>query len=1172
MVPSKGITRHAVQSKLRIFVSSRLQECSDERKVARAAINQIRHTPVLFEHVGARPYPARELYLSELRASQIMVAFYRDGYGYIDDANGMHISGLEDEFRYARDLKIDTIFYILRSSDSRDQRLQVMIDDASSRSTLSYYSTADELHDRVADDITAVITEKYLGADFDRNIERETADELLTRSTEKHGPLVTRPYLLTDAQSLLEKNYALCINGPPGIGKTTFAAQLSELIKATYVRLTGLTPKEIFAVLAQILRAGDPQTITFSTLEGARLSFAAQWVESSHIRLVIDECEYIDELRTAIEAAGGLGPEKLLVFTSRDAIGETPNLTIPPLTTDEGRQILGGASPETHEMTRLLERGNPLALQRELATLEFDRGSESRAHSNELVSYLALSELPLTAAQMIALVGNDGYSIEQLYKDLEGLGRLIDDSPRGLRIMHAESARSIRDELNKTPQRLRFYAGRLVRLFESESNFRAAYIVASLVPDQSNNEILMPALRQAAELGDWKLGERIAANILQDASDNGRKLEAFQLFLSLVYPLEVMGKAGQALAFIERAREYATSLGEDAKSILQEIELLSRARRTLALNDVSEVEKIQERYGSLGAMHDQARILIELSAMYMGAKSFERGSDAARKALMIFRNLGDEYGVDIAERNLASSLSALSDNEEEVEQLISRIAARNAPSDDTRRQRAWHINILTRRFRQSGRYAEAEELANEALGIADELGDASLKALNLVNLGNIYVDQKRYDEAITAYQRAGAVAQQCARRDIEADSSRLQARVFNQLPMDYIGYPDRRDRAKHLAEHAVGLLSGTVYHSARGHAFDQLGNALYAMKQTGKAGAAFFNAATEYALIPDEEDIVDSLLAGTSTLLPAHPEIYVKEINSFLGLTHADQLDVSEEEGLANQFLKLFGIGLRKLPLPSIVPLLGMHLQTIRKSMPPLLKSVLAERCIAALSGLIDESPVNSAQTRLLFGGLLTAFLLKDDSRQFLHKKLSETVSKQVSGLDVREIAIDDSAWTIVLELDVPVTISLTPLDESQATTLAIFALGFFLKAFETDIRDNLVSQPVAREIVIHVGDYSAMPADLRNLADEALDVRALLDRQACAVTRPTSYEEETPTLIILGPKFLNEANFGEGVGGSFQVLLGLTTVEILHALLQGEVNLEELEPKITSLIRKTIS
>jgi hypothetical protein len=49
--------------RVRVFVSSTLEELAAERQAVSAAITQLRLTPVLFE-LGARPYPPRDLYRS----------------------------------------------------------------------------------------------------------------------------------------------------------------------------------------------------------------------------------------------------------------------------------------------------------------------------------------------------------------------------------------------------------------------------------------------------------------------------------------------------------------------------------------------------------------------------------------------------------------------------------------------------------------------------------------------------------------------------------------------------------------------------------------------------------------------------------------------------------------------------------------------------------------------------------------------------------------------------------------------------------------------------------------------------------------------------------------------------------------------------------------------------
>ena len=67
----RGIIRTPDQ-RLRVFVSSTLQELADERAAARKAIEHLRLTPVLFE-MGARPHPPRDLYHAYLNQSHVIV-------------------------------------------------------------------------------------------------------------------------------------------------------------------------------------------------------------------------------------------------------------------------------------------------------------------------------------------------------------------------------------------------------------------------------------------------------------------------------------------------------------------------------------------------------------------------------------------------------------------------------------------------------------------------------------------------------------------------------------------------------------------------------------------------------------------------------------------------------------------------------------------------------------------------------------------------------------------------------------------------------------------------------------------------------------------------------------------------------------------------------------------
>jgi hypothetical protein len=66
--------------RLRVFVSSTLEELAPERAAAREAIENLRLTPVLFE-LGARPHPPRDLYRAYVEQSDIFVGIYGERYG-----------------------------------------------------------------------------------------------------------------------------------------------------------------------------------------------------------------------------------------------------------------------------------------------------------------------------------------------------------------------------------------------------------------------------------------------------------------------------------------------------------------------------------------------------------------------------------------------------------------------------------------------------------------------------------------------------------------------------------------------------------------------------------------------------------------------------------------------------------------------------------------------------------------------------------------------------------------------------------------------------------------------------------------------------------------------------------------------------------------------------------
>jgi len=1154
------------QDKLRVFVSSRIQECSEERTVVQDAIGSLYHQPIVFEHLGAKSYAPRDLYLSRLRDSQVMIGIYREGYGYVDSANGMEISGIEDEFLFARKQGIECLFYVSRSPEDRDPRLSAMIKRIESGPyTISFFDAPEQLRDRVKNDLTALITDKFLRA---KQALQEDPANVLLRTSHRAGILISRDAVIDELRGLSGASPVLGLYGPPGIGKTTLSAQFAEIEDAVFVRVSGLAPIDVFNVCANALTGRNSSDASdYSTLESSRSALASAWTQVGPVALVVDECSFVPELIDALSAGGGVSIEKRLVFTSREPSPDFPNFQVPRLTQSESTELLQGANISAEAASDLINLGNPLQLHQAVLRSKFGSPTTSFGHiegsAGEILSYLALSNGPLTAEDLLQLRSDDNDSIEALYSDIKQLGPLVDDTARGFRVMHSETASTIDKELRESPQRYRFFINRLIRLFEDARDFRRVYDLAARLNDGSETKYAVAAIRQAVWLGDWRSGVRLIEKLLEQALDEESKSEAFHLMLSLVYPLELMGDAQRALEVLGKAQPLADALGSSAKLTIEETRISSRARRGLSIEDVEALKNIYQRYGEEGQEWDQARVGLELSAIYISAKEFAQARDVLLPTLTTFESIGDDYGIDLSQRNLASALSAIPGSEEQSEQLMKVIQERAKDEPDTRRQRAWLCNILTRRLRRAERYEEAETLAKEAIELGADLADESVRAINLINLGNNYGDQEKPREAIEAYQEAAVAAQSCGRRDIEAESSRLIAGIFNDFEIDEI--TDRRQRARTHAQHAVGLLRGTLNHDGRAHALLELADAQNALGEKADATKAFFDAARDFARVPDEEACHRSLALGSDLALPDHPDLYIECLADVLGLERPDS-----KKPLTDQFIALVVPIIENSPREALMPLLNEHLHQIWIHLPEVMRSAFVSTVVTIVQNFARDHSGTFEPWRILYTGIVLSSLLKETANPFLHSRLARLV------LTVEDVfARQDGAsqiWTVVLNLGRRVVVTISSLDDAPETALACSALAMFTKAFEAELSRELIGSGASiDELDIRIGHIDHFSEETRRAIDSGLGLSETLQKQACAVTRPSNFEEACPTWVVLSSSFNEEILFGEGKGGSLQVLFGFILMEITFQLLRGQVDIETIRPKVTSLVRKTI-
>ena len=225
--PDLGPVIRTPDQLLRVFVSSTLGELTNERRAARAAIEQLHLAPVMFE-LGARPHPPRKLYRSYLEQSDVFVGIYWERYGWI--APGEQISGLEDEYRLC-DPRMPKLIY-LKDSSARDERLTDLIAAIQADDTASYvhFSTEAELQDHLVRDLATLLAERFeAGEPAEREATEPEANAVYEQVPPPYTPIVGRGREIEEVIALLAGQRARVVSlvGTGGIGKSRLAIEVA---------------------------------------------------------------------------------------------------------------------------------------------------------------------------------------------------------------------------------------------------------------------------------------------------------------------------------------------------------------------------------------------------------------------------------------------------------------------------------------------------------------------------------------------------------------------------------------------------------------------------------------------------------------------------------------------------------------------------------------------------------------------------------------------------------------------------------------------------------------------------------------------------------------------------------------------------------------------------------
>src|SRR5271165_4064449 len=320
--------------RVRVFVSSTLQELAEERGAVRDAVKALRVRPVMFE-LGARPHPPRQVYRAYLAQSQVFVGIYWQSYGWV--APGEQISGLEDE--YLLSAALPRLIYVKSPAPEREPRLAEMLARISDDGSVSYKSFTDaaELQRLVEDDLAVLLSERFEAAQAPAGAAEETplAGALPVPAT----PLVDRDQETAAVGDLVLRQGArlITLTGPGGVGKSRLAVAIADRLSPGFE--DGVRFVELASVpSADLVPAAIAAGLGLSTAGGRPITGVLSYLRAKRLLLVLDNFEQVTGAAPLVAELLGAAPGLVVLATSRSVLKLTgehefpvPPLPVPPI-------------------------------------------------------------------------------------------------------------------------------------------------------------------------------------------------------------------------------------------------------------------------------------------------------------------------------------------------------------------------------------------------------------------------------------------------------------------------------------------------------------------------------------------------------------------------------------------------------------------------------------------------------------------------------------------------------------------------------------------------------------------------------------------------------------------------------------------------------------------------
>ncbi len=745
--------------RIRVFVSSTLGELADVRRAARAAIEGLHLTSVMFEE-GARSHPPAEVYRSYLSQSDVFVGIYGESYGQVPLGAG--VSGLEEEYTLSKGMP--TLLYVLDPAPGRDPRLSELLGriKAEGRSSYRKYSTAGELADILAEDLAVLVTERFHGGPAgtvrpaaapppeptppvpDRSGRRRRGagaawpaladyDQRTGKPTPPRVPLpptsfVGRDELLQNLAAVIadDRVRLVTVHGPGGIGKSRLAIEVAGLVNASFpdgvvfvsldaVRDADLLAGEILAALeVRENESGGPEERLESALAGRRML------------LILDNFEGLLAGVPLLSRLLARAPQLKLLVTSRQMLRARGEIafSVPPMSLPAGRQSLRPEEAMGYDAVRLfVDRADDVSPGFELDSENVDTVVEICRRLDGLPLPIELAAARLRTLPPAAL-------LSRMTKRLPVLTGGPRDAPARQQTLRATITWSY-DQLEEDQRRLFArlavfdgvtYLDAVESVLEEPNVLDGigALVDASLLMRISPDEEAYHMLETLREFASERLEELPGAEEL--------RLKHARYFVVFG------GIAGDGLRGAEQQEWLRRLRGSDGNLRAALATLLDRGMAEEALKLASDLRPYWHR---VGALSEGRRWLGRALEAGPDAPAILRGAAMLADGVLAWRQ-GDLKG---ARPQLAAALEIAKEASDDACAIIA-------------------LRSLGAIAQNLAEYEEADRLMQESLDLSVRTGDREAQSNTYLSLGNIALDQGLHELAEERYRRSRDLAEE----------------------------------------------------------------------------------------------------------------------------------------------------------------------------------------------------------------------------------------------------------------------------------------------------------------------------------------------------------------------------------------------------------------------------